>query len=610
MGVSEKMGNSKDIEDKFKKEVSKEIANLKEFLIQQGKEIVKIKQENKTIRNIGNDIPSIAGLSPELKAILDKQQSSLDKQKENTTKLSKLCLGTLTELEKIEKIQQEELVKSKDDDKLKRLSDENKRLIHLVSQLDQQMKNKNGIVGNKYDFEQIISRIVKLEEKTMDLSKSQKEVKEEIKNLNNSIETLSIDLREKKNQIEYLERNQIKKTEEIQIEQNKFEERISTNGKKQDDLRDFLQREIEEQKYTTKSIIESVRLNESSNKNLKSEIDNMKNDLRFARQNWAENYDNLTKQITDSQERISKLEKKNLGKMESEIASLKNDVDKNKKFFEEELKVFFDDYKNITSKKEDSNCLSSEEKNKIFNTLVERIEKLENRKEDVEKTLFKFEEVEYNYDDLVVKLDKIETKNAFMGKSIDDLQENYQDQRNKLCKLEENRKTNNSEGREKSCKELEILRKKMFDLQTGIEHKDRTITEIQNKILENDNLTSKLQFSIKQLENSTKIEEIKDQIKINERSIEELKEKSKESFNRIAVTNQTQLNLVKTDVEKNKDFSENLKSYLTSIETKFEMFDERCIELQKETTNLKLECEAKLQGNVLKIVLFFNKYYS
>merc|ERR1711872_807940 len=347
--ISEKMGNSKDIEDKFKKEVSKEIANLKEFLIQQGKEIVKIKQENKTIRNIGNDIPSIAGLPPELKAILDKQQSSLDKQKENSTKLSKLCLGTLTELEKIEKIQQEELVKSKDDDKLKRLSDENKRLIHLVSQLDQQMKNKTGTVGNKYDFEQIISRIVKLEEKellitknqdncahtitsieekTMDLSKSQKEVKEEIKNLNNSIEKLSIDLREKKNQIEYLEKNQIKKIEEIQIEQNKFEERISTNGKKQDDLRDFLQREIEEQKYTSKSIIESVRLNESFNKNLKSEIDNMKNDLQFARQNWAENHDNLTKQITDLQERTSNLEKKNVGKMESEIASLKNDIDK------------------------------------------------------------------------------------------------------------------------------------------------------------------------------------------------------------------------------------------------------------------------------------------
>merc|ERR1711872_1100483 len=255
------------------------------------------------IRNIGNDIPSIAGLPPELEAILDKQQSSLDKQKENTTKLSKLCLGTLTELEKIEKIQQEELVKSKDDDKLKRLSDENKRLIHLVSQLDQQIKNKTGTVGNKYDFEQIISRIVKLEEKellitknqdncahtitsieekTMDLSKSQKEVKEEIKNLNNSIEKLSIDLREKKNQIEYLEKNQIK--------------------------------EIEEQKYTSKSIIESVRLNESFNKNLKSEIDNMKNDLQFARQNWAENHDNLTKQITDLQERTSNLEKKNVGK--------------------------------------------------------------------------------------------------------------------------------------------------------------------------------------------------------------------------------------------------------------------------------------------------------
>jgi len=171
------------------------------------------------------------------------------------------------------------------------------------------------------------------------------------------------------------------------------------------------------------------------------------------------------------------------------------------------------------------------------------------------------------------------------------------DQRNKLCKLEENSKTNNSEGREKSCKELEILRTKVFDLQTGIEHKDRTITKIQNKILENDDLTSKLQFSIKQLENSTKIDEMKDQIKINERSIEELKEKSKESFNRIAVANQTQLNLLKTDVEKNKDFSENLKSYLTSIETKFEMFDERCIELQKETTNLKLECETKLQGH-------------
>ena len=53
----------------------------------------------------------------------------------------------------------------------------------------------------------------------------------------------------------------------------------------------------------------------------------------------------------------------------------------------------------------------------------------------------------------------------------------------------------------------------MFDLQTGLEHKDRTITKIQNKILENDDLTSKFQFSTKQLENSTKIEEIKGKLK-------------------------------------------------------------------------------------------------
>ena len=41
-----------DIEEKFKKDISKEVANLKEFLISQGKEIVKLKQENKvTISN-------------------------------------------------------------------------------------------------------------------------------------------------------------------------------------------------------------------------------------------------------------------------------------------------------------------------------------------------------------------------------------------------------------------------------------------------------------------------------------------------------------------------------------------------------------------------------
>ena len=42
-------------------------------------------------------------LSTEMKAVLDKHSVALEKQKENTTKLSKLCLGTLNELEKFEK---------------------------------------------------------------------------------------------------------------------------------------------------------------------------------------------------------------------------------------------------------------------------------------------------------------------------------------------------------------------------------------------------------------------------------------------------------------------------------------------------------------------------
>ena len=42
-------------------------------------------------------------LSSEIKAVLDKHSVALEKQKENTTKLSKLCLGTLNELEKFEK---------------------------------------------------------------------------------------------------------------------------------------------------------------------------------------------------------------------------------------------------------------------------------------------------------------------------------------------------------------------------------------------------------------------------------------------------------------------------------------------------------------------------
>ena len=107
----------------------------------QGKEIVKIKQENKALResSVSNGdsssgrktffdiyvffvcstwlrichgfplnkrilifLPPLA-LSSEIKAVLDKHSVALEKQKENTTKLSKLCLGTLNELEKFEK---------------------------------------------------------------------------------------------------------------------------------------------------------------------------------------------------------------------------------------------------------------------------------------------------------------------------------------------------------------------------------------------------------------------------------------------------------------------------------------------------------------------------
>ena len=42
---------------------------------------------------------------PDLNSMLEKQAKELAKQKENTTKLSKLCLGTLNELEKFEKKQ-------------------------------------------------------------------------------------------------------------------------------------------------------------------------------------------------------------------------------------------------------------------------------------------------------------------------------------------------------------------------------------------------------------------------------------------------------------------------------------------------------------------------
>ena len=77
---------------------------------------------------------------PDLHAVLEKHTKELAKQKENTTKLSKLCLGTLNELEKFEKKQERESsVQPKNDDKIKRLGDENKKLIHLVTALDQQV---------------------------------------------------------------------------------------------------------------------------------------------------------------------------------------------------------------------------------------------------------------------------------------------------------------------------------------------------------------------------------------------------------------------------------------------------------------------------------------
>ena len=46
-----------------------------------------------------------SGVPPDINSMLEKQAKELSKQKENTTKLSKLCLGTLNELEKFEKKQ-------------------------------------------------------------------------------------------------------------------------------------------------------------------------------------------------------------------------------------------------------------------------------------------------------------------------------------------------------------------------------------------------------------------------------------------------------------------------------------------------------------------------
>jgi hypothetical protein len=79
-------------------------------------------------------------VSVEIKAVLDKHSVALEKQKENTTKLSKLCLGTLNELEKFEKKSERETsTVPKTEDRLRRLTEENKKLIHLVTSLDQQV---------------------------------------------------------------------------------------------------------------------------------------------------------------------------------------------------------------------------------------------------------------------------------------------------------------------------------------------------------------------------------------------------------------------------------------------------------------------------------------
>ena len=94
----------------------------------------------KALRESSSSRSENGSVPPDLHAVLEKHTKELAKQKENTTKLSKLCLGTLNELEKFEKKQERESsVQPKNDDKIKRLGDENKKLIHLVTALDQQV---------------------------------------------------------------------------------------------------------------------------------------------------------------------------------------------------------------------------------------------------------------------------------------------------------------------------------------------------------------------------------------------------------------------------------------------------------------------------------------
>lgn len=64
---------------------------------------------------------SLTGMPAEVKALLEKHTIDLEKQKANTTKLSKLCLGTLNELEKFEKKQERETSAApKTEDRIKR----------------------------------------------------------------------------------------------------------------------------------------------------------------------------------------------------------------------------------------------------------------------------------------------------------------------------------------------------------------------------------------------------------------------------------------------------------------------------------------------------------
>jgi len=110
---------------------------------------------------VGKGDATSTGITPEVKGLLEKHSLALEKQKENTTKLSKLCLGTLNELEKFEKKQERETSAApKTEDKIKRLTDENKKLIHLVTTLDQQVALLDGKLNKSiFDSEELAKRV-------------------------------------------------------------------------------------------------------------------------------------------------------------------------------------------------------------------------------------------------------------------------------------------------------------------------------------------------------------------------------------------------------------------------------------------------------------------